>query len=419
MRPLPFSCSSLKLTSLSTYSISLAKKLRSLSHDTFFALAQETYLGLLACINVVDLQARVLLELTAEAREEERLRKARRRKGVATNGGEQQPQQPPPSTGSSSSLTVPGSVPPSPSSLLASTNGHSNGDSRTSTSSDDSSSTASHLLLSTEIADVVHAVSELANVRFSKVLGVRTESHSHLPLEQFVALFDLTWSFVVACEVVCQRMIVGLRGAIVSQAKAWLQIFHQRRITDSAKVVEEEQWSAVEVGRERQRVVERIVESAMRDPPALLLGDRRKGGGKDGENGEGIKDGEEGRKDEPAKQVEVEGRQFFAVGAGLTTIGVLVEYLMVLLNCPMLTTDCMSKIIEFMKVRRSLRLFLLFFPFSRARRLILGGGFCCTGLQLSNMSSRPRCRCDALRWSQEHHGKASRCVLLLLRSISD
>lgn len=130
---------------------------------------------------------------------------------------------------------------------------------------------------------------------------------------------------------------------MVSQSKGWLMSFHQKRITDNAKLVEEEQWSASEVPEKIQRQVELIVKGAMVDPEELLLGQRRVKGK------EGEKD-ERGEEMAMAKQVDIEGRQFFAVSAGLATIDTFVEYLQVVLNCPMLTTDAMSKVIEFMKV---------------------------------------------------------------------
>ncbi|GAA5822857.1 hypothetical protein JCM11251_004402 [Rhodosporidiobolus azoricus] len=344
---------SVDLGTISEKSLSLAKKLRALSHSAFLSLARDTYLGLLACIHVVDLQARVLLNLVARSRSEELARKAKRRR---LNGGVDVVPQPPPSPGS---LTVPGTELPSVAVVPLTNGGESS--SRSSLSTDDAST-----LLSTEIADVVHAVAELANVRFSKVLGVRTEVHAQLPLPDFVALFDATWAFVVQCEVVCQRMIVGLRGAAVSQAKAFLQQFHQRRLMDSARTVEEEQWAAAEVPAARQREVERIIQAAVSDPVELLLGDRAVASSAEaGENGhlDVMKEGETENGKLGAKQVDVEGKQFFAVPAGLTTIGVLVEYLMVLLNLPMLTTDCMSKIIEFMKAFNS-----------RTCQVVLGAG---------------------------------------------
>lgn len=283
------------------------------------------------------MQARLLLELWQVGRQEEQQRRSKRRRL-----GDPPTSDPIPPT-SPTSLQVPGAegeaVQPQESPV----------NDASSVTTDDASS------LSTEISDVVHAVAELANVRFSKVIGVRTEVHAQLPLADFVEIFDLTWQFVVDCETVCQRMIVGLRGAMVSQAKTFLQTFHQRQITDNARVVEEEQWAAAEVPARVQKQIAVIVDSAVRDPVQLLL--RRQ---PDAVNGSAAVDAplEQAREGDSeasgpvsAKQVDIEGRQFFAVSAGLTTIGVLVEYLKVLLNCPMLTTDAMSKIIEFMKVR--------------------------------------------------------------------
>ncbi|GJN88723.1 hypothetical protein Rhopal_001689-T1 [Rhodotorula paludigena] len=334
---------SVDLGSISEKSLSLAKKIRSLSHEAFLELARETYRGLLACIEVVDLQARVLLELWAASRQEEQQRKARRRRTAPAAVDDARP------STSGSTLAVPGSA----AELVAAATSTMPDSSRSSTSADDAST------LSTEISDVVHAVAELANVRFSKVIGVRTEIHAHLALADFVAVFDLSWQFVVACELVCKRMIVGLRGAMVAQAKSFLQAFHQKQITDNARVVEEEQWAAAEVPPETQRNVALIVESATGDPFDLLLGERRTArlaedpAAADKANGELA----------PAKQVDIEGRQFFAVSAGLITIAVLVEYLKVLCNSPMLTTDAMSKIIEFMKVFNS-----------RTCQVVLGAG---------------------------------------------
>ncbi|BGP05907.1 hypothetical protein JCM10049v2_001726 [Rhodotorula toruloides] len=340
---------SIDLGTISEKSLSLAKKLRALPHPAFLALARETYRGLLACIEVVDLQARLLLELWQVGRQEEQQRRSKRRRL-----GDPPTSDPIPPT-SPTSLQVPGAegeaVQPQESPV----------NDASSVTTDDASS------LSTEISDVVHAVAELANVRFSKVIGVRTEVHAQLPLADFVEIFDLTWQFVVDCETVCQRMIVGLRGAMVSQAKTFLQTFHQRQITDNARVVEEEQWAAAEVPARVQKQIAVIVDSAVRDPVQLLL--RRQ---PDAVNGSAAVDAplEQAREGDSeasgpvsAKQVDIEGRQFFAVSAGLTTIGVLVEYLKVLLNCPMLTTDAMSKIIEFMKVFNS-----------RTCQVVLGAG---------------------------------------------
>ena len=327
------------LTAPRPRSLSLAKKLRALSHAQFVALAQETYLGLLACIELVNLQAQVLVAEWQTSRREEAERRQRRR-GAPAETPSSNP------ISSSSHLAVPSGPesspsPPEPTNSL---------ETRSTTSEDANT-------LATEITDVVHAVAELANVRFSKVIGVRTEVHAQLALADFVQIFDLSWDFVVQCERICQRMIVGLRGAMVAQAKTFLQAFHQRQITENARVVEEEQWAAVEVAPTVQASVACIIQIATSDPPELLLGSRSSASSASSTASGSIPRDTDSAEDSspktvagPAKQLDIEGKQFFAVSAGLTTIVALMEYLKVLVNAPMLSTDVMSKIIEFMKV---------------------------------------------------------------------
>lgn len=326
--------------SCSLRSLSLAKKLRALSHAEFVALAQETYLGLLACIELVNLQAQVLVSEWQTNRREEAERRQRRRGAPAESAS------PNPIASSSSHLAVPNGPEPSPSTPEA------NNSLETPSATSEDANT-----LANEITDVVHAVAELANVRFSKVIGVRTEVHAQLALVDFVQIFDLSWDFVVQCERICQRMIVGLRGAMVAQAKTFLQAFHQRQITENARVVEEEQWAAVEVAPNVQASVASIIQIVTSDPPELLLGSRSSASSASSTASETNPADADSAEDPslktvagPAKQIDIEGKQFFAVSAGLTTIVALMEYLKVLVNAPMLTTDVMSKIIEFMKV---------------------------------------------------------------------
>lgn len=65
--------------------------------------------------------------------------------------------------------------------------------------------------------DTLSSTVESANVLMSKVLSTRAEQHAKLDLREFVEVFNECWSFVVRCEVTCKRMIVGLRGVVVSQ----------------------------------------------------------------------------------------------------------------------------------------------------------------------------------------------------------
>ena len=65
--------------------------------------------------------------------------------------------------------------------------------------------------------DILSSSAENANLLASKALSARAEQHSKLELREFVELFNESWSFVVRCEVICRRMIVGLLGVVVGQ----------------------------------------------------------------------------------------------------------------------------------------------------------------------------------------------------------
>ena len=69
------------------------------------------------------------------------------------------------------------------------------------------------------LPEVLPTATELANTRLSKVVMVRSEQHASLALSEFLVLFNEGWAFVVKCEIMARKMIVGLRGVMVSQVR--------------------------------------------------------------------------------------------------------------------------------------------------------------------------------------------------------
>jgi len=77
--------------------------------------------------------------------------------------------------------------------------------------------TANQHALDTMIPDVLPIAAELANSRISKIVMVRSDQHASLPLKEFLVVFNEGWSFIIRCEVMARKMIVGLRGVVMSQ----------------------------------------------------------------------------------------------------------------------------------------------------------------------------------------------------------
>jgi vacuolar protein sorting-associated protein 54 len=73
--------------------------------------------------------------------------------------------------------------------------------------------------LQDELSDILSSAAELSNTQAAKLIVLRSEQHAVLNLSDFFTFFNDSWSFVVKCEVICRKMIVGLRGVVISQVR--------------------------------------------------------------------------------------------------------------------------------------------------------------------------------------------------------
>lgn len=126
--------------------------------------------------------------------------------------------------------------------------------------------------------------------------------------------------------------------------------------------MEDEQWNPAEVSQTVQHLVRTIVEAAVRDPPELVVG-------ADPiplsvPNSPTVATSPSSPSStRVSKHLRVEGISYFAVSATLETLTLLLDYLKIIMNLPMLTTDTMSRIIEFLKAFNS-----------RTCQVVLGAG---------------------------------------------
>ncbi|KAJ7744977.1 Vps54-like protein-domain-containing protein, partial [Mycena maculata] len=244
--------------------------------------------------------------------------------------------------------------------------------------------------LQEELSDILSSAAELSNTQAAKLIIIRAEQHAVLSLSDFIELFNDSWSFVVKCEVICRKMIVGLRGVVISQSKTFLQAFHQARLNQSASLVENEQWDQTDATPPIQHIADILVDSAVRDVPELLLvapatpvsssslpalppsasltpasSTNSINGIPPSPSAPAVKRSTNGSSAKtPAKiRLRIEERTFSAVAATSEVLGLLLDYLRVIINLSMLTTDAMSRVIEFLKAFNS-----------RTCQVVLGAG---------------------------------------------
>ena len=205
-----------------------------------------------------------------------------------------------------------------------------------------------------------------------------------------------------------------------AQSKGFLQAFHADRLMRSAKMVEDEQWAVIEVSSRSQRVSNIIVDAAVRDPPEVVFEKVAKPNGQlkhpistsaspeppsDGSplpngqtNGTSPKGGEGETKAVNAKVITIEGQTFHIVSATMQVLGLVIDYLKVMVNLPSLNMECMSRLVEFLKVRVDS---LKRSPSRTYSHLLM------SGIQLENLPSGIGGRRYALCRTQKHHCSSS------------
>lgn len=207
------------------------------------------------------------------------------------------------------------------------------------------------------LSTTLHLSTDLSHQLFSRLLSLRSSNHSSLTLSLFLDVFRPTWEFILTSEGLSRRMVTGLRGQVLNQAKNWLIEFHRRNIEDASRKVEEERWDQKDVDRTSQRNVEFIIDAATNDPDELIVGtdpmSQDAGANRD-------KDADS----EPtSKTLQIEQTSYAVVQASLDTLNILMEYLKVVINLPMMTTETMGRTVEFLKAFNS-----------RTCQVVLGAG---------------------------------------------
>ena len=72
-------------------------------------------------------------------------------------------------------------------------------------------------LAEASLQEVLASACDLANLRASKILGVRGEQHAGLKIGEFVQVYRANWAFVEETEGLGGRVVPSLRGVIAAQ----------------------------------------------------------------------------------------------------------------------------------------------------------------------------------------------------------
>ncbi|CAL1402629.1 unnamed protein product [Linum trigynum] len=112
-----------------------------------------------------------------------------------------------------------------------------------------------------ENAEAVFAACDAAHGRWAKLLGVRALLHPKLRLQEFLSIYNITQEFISATEKVGGRVGYSIRGTLQSQAKAFVDLQHEMRMTKIKAVLDQETWVEVDVPDEFQSIITSVLSS--------------------------------------------------------------------------------------------------------------------------------------------------------------
>ena len=223
--------------------------------------------------------------------------------------------------------------------------------------------------LMTDICDAV-------NIKCTKLIFVRSEQNAMLNPLDFYRLFGATWEFMQGVESFSGKTTFGVKNAILSQAKSFISHFHEEKSKQIAILVENEQWAQAEIPIDFQHITEQLqmlhrtsVDSIKRQQDEDNLREMTEGvNDSDKEDAEldlassaiskSMQDEDEANQTDQATSDQkkslrfllVDGQRYYVVGSVLLFLKMLVEYMNCASSLPVITTDILNRILEFLKV---------------------------------------------------------------------
>ncbi|KAJ3158464.1 hypothetical protein HK101_001317, partial [Irineochytrium annulatum] len=211
--------------------------------------------------------------------------------------------------------------------------------------------------------DLLNVVGDKINKRCVKLVGVRSDQNAQLNPKDFYRLFSATMEFVQCGESSCGRLSfgLGLKLAIGSQAKAFLNHFHEERSKQIAMLVENEQWIKAEVPMDFQVILDEIVTAASKTAPEQTISHDHMGS-EDEENNDGdlgnapasgsnesVTKAASDIRAKSARYLIVDGQKFYVAGCVLMFSKMLSDYLHCIENVPTIATDVLNKVVDVLK----------------------------------------------------------------------
>ncbi|KAI0135673.1 Vps54-domain-containing protein [Daldinia grandis] len=221
--------------------------------------------------------------------------------------------------------------------------------------------------LTMDLANLYGQVVDISQEKIVKVLRVRSEQSSHLPLIWFLRYFTLNLYFANECEAISGRSGTSLKNIVNSQIKDFIQSHGDSEKQKLAQGMESDQWSAKDFTEENNILLKRILDSSTKDSDAWLEGSKiwtpfSEADSKQGSNGRPRAESN-GATKERTRSATIDGEIFILPNSAILCLEGMSHFLHLISGIPSMASDVSSSLIGYLQLFNS-----------RCTQLILGAG---------------------------------------------
>ncbi|KAH8664290.1 Vps54-like protein-domain-containing protein [Xylariales sp. PMI_506] len=227
-----------------------------------------------------------------------------------------------------------------------------------------------------ELQEDIHITMDMANLlgqavdisqdKIVKVLRVRTDQSSHLPLIWFLRYFTLNLYFANECEAISGRSGTALKTIVNTHIKDFIQQHGDFEKQKLAQGMESDQWSAKDFGEAANTLLDRILEASTKDAVAWSEGKKIWIPYEDDEpvqNGRPRAESNTAAPKEKTRSAVIEGESFILPQSAILCMEGMSHFLHLIASIPSMASDISSSLISYLQLFNS-----------RCTQLILGAG---------------------------------------------
>ncbi|KAI8958223.1 Vps54-domain-containing protein [Daldinia sp. FL1419] len=219
--------------------------------------------------------------------------------------------------------------------------------------------------LTMDLANLYGQAVDISQEKIVKVLRVRSEQSTHLPLIWFLRYFTLNLYFANECEAISGRSGTSLKNIVNSQIKDFITTHGDAEKQKLAQGMESDQWAAKDFNEENTTLLKRILDSSMKDSDAWSEGSKiwvpfSETNSKLNPNG---RPRAESTTKERVRSAVVDGESFLLPNSAILCLEGMSHFLHLISGIPSMASDVSSSLIAYFQLFNS-----------RCTQLILGAG---------------------------------------------